>query len=113
MTPERYREIIDGIMAEFLCRPVRLDRDWRMLAEEGERAEGAPRRSDRMITGAPAMVRERLDELLTLSGADELMAMTNVHAFEDRMRSLELLAEAFHLEPSDGPQAAAGAAASS
>lgn len=66
-----------------------------------------------MITGAPAMVRERLDELLTLSGADELMAMTNVHAFEDRMRSLELLAEAFHLEPSDGPQAAAGAAASS
>ena len=37
MTPERYREIIGGIMAEFLCRPVRLDRDWRMLAEEGER----------------------------------------------------------------------------
>lgn len=37
MTPERSREIIDGIMAEFLCRPVRLDRDGRMLAEEGER----------------------------------------------------------------------------
>lgn len=81
------------------------------LAEEGQRAEGPPRRSDRMVIGAPETVRERLDELLTLSGADEVMAMTNVHALEDRLRSLELLAGAFHLE-APAPEAATGAAAS-
>jgi luciferase family oxidoreductase group 1 len=68
------------------------------LADEGPPPEGGPKASERMITGAPSTVRERLDEMLSLSGADELMAMTNVHDFDDRVRSLELLAEAFHLE---------------
>jgi len=52
-----------------------------------------------MITGAPATVRARLDELLEASGADELIAMSNLHGFDDRLRSLELLAEAFGLDP--------------
>ena len=52
-----------------------------------------------MIVGSPLTVRDRIDELLTLSGADELMAMTNVHDVDDRLRSYELLAEAFSLEP--------------
>jgi alkanesulfonate monooxygenase SsuD/methylene tetrahydromethanopterin reductase-like flavin-dependent oxidoreductase (luciferase family) len=52
-----------------------------------------------MIVGSPLTVRDRLDELLTRSGADELMAMTNVHDSSDRRRSYELLAEAFSLEP--------------
>ena len=52
-----------------------------------------------MIVGSPVTVRDRIDELMTLSGADELMAMTNVHAFEDRLHSLELLAESYSLEP--------------
>ena len=54
-----------------------------------------------MIVGSPLTVRDRIDELLSLSGADELMAMTNVHGHDDRLRSYELLAEAFSLEPRD------------
>lgn len=65
------------------------------LAEEGDR----PRRpSDRMIVGTPESVRERLGDLFDRTGADELMAMANVHGYGDRLRSFELLAEAFHLE---------------
>lgn len=66
------------------------------LAEEGP---AEPRPSTRMITGAPETVRERLGELLARSGADELIAMSNLHDFGDRVRSFELLAAAFHLEP--------------
>ena len=77
------------------------------LAEEGPTPPGGPPVSNRMIVGAPATVRERLEDLLARSGADELMAMTNVHAKEDRLRSMELLAEAFHLEGSPAPTGAA------
>jgi alkanesulfonate monooxygenase SsuD/methylene tetrahydromethanopterin reductase-like flavin-dependent oxidoreductase (luciferase family) len=52
-----------------------------------------------MITGSPDTVRDRIDELLATTGADEVMAMTNLHGFDDRLRSYELLAEAFRLEP--------------
>jgi luciferase family oxidoreductase group 1 len=63
--------------------------------------------SERMIVGAPETVRERLGEMLERTGADELMAMTNVHGLEDRVRSYELLASAFHLEgASTGSRAA-------
>ena len=68
------------------------------LAEEGPPPDGPLPTSGRMITGAPATVRDRLNELLTSSGADELIAMSNLHGFDDRLRSLELLAEAFELE---------------
>ena len=51
-----------------------------------------------MIVGSALTVRDRVDELLALSGADELMAMTNVHDGDDRLRSYELLADAFSLE---------------
>jgi len=69
------------------------------LMEEGPGVRRGPGRSERMIVGAPSTVRERAGELLTLSGADELMTMTNVHDLADRRRSLELVAEAFHLAP--------------
>jgi alkanesulfonate monooxygenase SsuD/methylene tetrahydromethanopterin reductase-like flavin-dependent oxidoreductase (luciferase family) len=52
-----------------------------------------------MLVGSPLTIRDKADELLTRSGADELMAMTNVHDTADRVRSYELLAEAFALEP--------------
>ena len=52
-----------------------------------------------MIVGSPLTVRDRIDELLARSGADELMAMTNVHDAADRLRSYELLAEAYSLAP--------------
>lgn len=76
------------------------------LAEEGPKQPAGSGRTDRMIIGSPITVRDRIDELLTLSGADELMAMTNVHGTADRLHSYELLAEAFHLESASADHAA-------
>lgn len=69
------------------------------LAEEGPRPPRQPGRAERMLVGSPVTIRERADELLSLSGADELMCMTNVHDPEGRLRSMELVAEAFGLVP--------------
>ncbi|MFN8112660.1 MAG: LLM class flavin-dependent oxidoreductase [Solirubrobacterales bacterium] len=80
-------------------RPTPLPTVEEAIAEEGPPKPPVPGRAERMIVGSPLTVRDRIDELLTLSGADELMAMTNVHDFADRLRSYELLAEAFSLEP--------------
>jgi alkanesulfonate monooxygenase SsuD/methylene tetrahydromethanopterin reductase-like flavin-dependent oxidoreductase (luciferase family) len=76
------------------------------LAEEGP-TEPPPRtgRPERMIAGSPDTVRDRIDELLDRSGADEVMAMTNMHGFDDRVRSYELLADAFSLTPRATPAA--------
>jgi luciferase family oxidoreductase group 1 len=64
--------------------------------------EADPRPADRGtaargIVGSPETVRDRLDDLVTQSGADEVMAVTNVHGREDRRRSYELLARAYGL----------------
>ena len=70
------------------------------LAEERARPPSeapASRGSERVIVGAPERVRDRLDELLERSGADELIVVTTMHGLEDRVRSYALLAEAFHL----------------
>ncbi len=87
-------------------RPVPLPSVADAIAEEGPRERRPPGPAPRMIVGSPSTVRERLGSLLDESGADELMAMTNVHALDDRRRSYELLAEAFHLDPAK-PGAAA------
>jgi luciferase family oxidoreductase group 1 len=50
-----------------------------------------------LIAGTPTTVRARLDELAERTGADELMITTMVHGHADRMRSYELVAEAFDL----------------
>ena len=69
------------------------------IAEEGRPPAPRPVAAERMLVGSPLTIRDKADELLTRSGADELMAMTNVHDTADRVRSYELLAEAFALEP--------------
>ncbi|MGI5326085.1 LLM class flavin-dependent oxidoreductase [Actinomadura nitritigenes] len=46
------------------------------------------------VVGDPETVRERLGELLARTGADELMVLTLVHDFDERLRSYELLAKA-------------------
>ena len=81
-------------------RPTPLPTVEEALAEEGPQPPRRGPGAERMIVGSPTSVRDRLDELVSLSGADEVMAMTNVHGFDDRLRSLELLAEAYVLEPS-------------
>jgi alkanesulfonate monooxygenase SsuD/methylene tetrahydromethanopterin reductase-like flavin-dependent oxidoreductase (luciferase family) len=75
------------------------------LAEERARPPSeasAPTGSERVIVGAPETVRDRLDELLGQSGADELIVVTTMHGLEDRVRSYALLAEAFHLTAAPG-----------
>ena len=61
--------------------------------EDALREDTPPRPSSRgvegqrILVGSPVTVREAVDELLGRSGADELMAMTNVHGLADRKRS--------------------------
>jgi luciferase family oxidoreductase group 1 len=73
---------VEEAEAEERARPARPDRDARPA---------------RVIVGSPESVRDQLDALMTASEADELIAMTTMHGIEARMRSYELLAEAFHL----------------
>lgn len=67
------------------------------LAEEGDRPRRPASPTDQTIVGNPTQVRERLEEMRSLGGADELIVMTNTHDFADRLRSYELLATEFGL----------------
>jgi luciferase family oxidoreductase group 1 len=53
----------------------------------------------RMVIGAPEQVKERLLDLAQQYGVDELVAVTICHDFAPRLRSYELLAQAFELKP--------------
>jgi alkanesulfonate monooxygenase SsuD/methylene tetrahydromethanopterin reductase-like flavin-dependent oxidoreductase (luciferase family) len=53
----------------------------------------------RTIAGAPEQVRARLLALAAEYGVDELVVVTITHDFKARLRSYELLAEAFGLAP--------------
>jgi luciferase family oxidoreductase group 1 len=57
----------------------------------------------RTMAGAPEQVRERLVALAREYGVDELVVVTIAHDFKARLRSYELLAEAFELPRADGP----------
>ena len=67
----------------------------------------------RLVVGAPATVRAELETIATALGADEIMAVTIIHDHAARVRSYELLAEAFSLIPfsqreKEGPAQGAG-----
>jgi luciferase family oxidoreductase group 1 len=53
----------------------------------------------RTIAGAPEQVRDRLQALAAACGAEELVIVTITYDFAARVRSYELLAEAFGLTP--------------
>ncbi|HKF73142.1 MAG TPA: LLM class flavin-dependent oxidoreductase [Stellaceae bacterium] len=53
----------------------------------------------RMVIGAPEQVKARIVELAERYGVDEIVAVTICHAFAPRLRSYELLAQAFALQP--------------
>ncbi len=53
----------------------------------------------RTFTGTPAQVRARLGALAAEYAVDELVVVTITHDFKARLRSYELLAQAFGLEP--------------
>ena len=52
-----------------------------------------------LIVGDPDEVRTRLETLARQTGVDELMITTMVHGATDRLRSYELLAEAWNAAP--------------
>lgn len=47
------------------------------------------------IVGSPATVRERIAAMVAATQADEVMIVTNIHGHAERLRSYELLTEAF------------------
>ncbi|WP_113701879.1 LLM class flavin-dependent oxidoreductase [Nonomuraea lactucae] len=53
-------------------------------------------RIDTQFVGSPEQVAERLRVLRRVTGADELLVTTITHGHEDRVRSYELLAEAWN-----------------
>lgn len=57
--------------------------------------EGVADRLQTRIVGSPETVVERLDVLRRVTGADELLITTITHGHRDRLRSFELLAEAW------------------
>jgi luciferase family oxidoreductase group 1 len=56
-----------------------------------------------VVHGTPEEVRDGLDDLVKRTGADELMITSNAHTPEVRVRSYELIAQAYGLTgPADG-----------
>jgi luciferase family oxidoreductase group 1 len=51
----------------------------------------------RLVAGAPATVRAKIEELVEANAADEVLVVTIVPDYATRLRSYELLAEAFAL----------------
>jgi luciferase family oxidoreductase group 1 len=58
------------------------------------------------IVGEPGRAADELRRLAVDTGADEVMVTSNTHSGHERVRSLELLAEAWGLPPSEGRTAA-------
>ncbi|MDQ1460103.1 MAG: hypothetical protein QOI08_1587, partial [Actinomycetota bacterium] len=52
-----------------------------------------------LIRGEPEHVRTELEALAQRTGADELMITTMIHGPADRLRSYELVADAWDLSP--------------
>lgn len=66
----------------------------------GERAQlAAMQRSGRVVVGGPSTVKARLDEVMRITGAQELMVGSLMHRLEDRKRSYELLADLYPQQP--------------
>lgn len=59
-----------------------------------ERAFIASRENSR-AAGTPQQVKKKIEQLVALHNADEIMAVTNMYYLEDRKRSFELLRTAF------------------
>ena len=53
----------------------------------------------RLFVGTPEVVRDRLTTLARSVGADEIMVMSAIFDHAAKLRSYELLAQAFELKP--------------
>lgn len=64
-----------------------------------ERTQARAYRNSTQIVGDPATVRSQIDRLVESVGADEVMVASLIHSHAARVRSYELLAEVYGLEP--------------
>jgi len=71
------------------------------LAEDfsADEMEALRSQRSRRLVGTREGLRAEIDTLLNASDADEVVVLTNTPRFEDRLRSYELLAQAFELGP--------------
>jgi luciferase family oxidoreductase group 1 len=97
---EAERIAASGRMAFTLLRRGRLiavpppEEALRFLAAEERRGE-EPKSQRRALLGTPATVRSRVEEVAAEYGAEEAIVVAITYSHEARMRSYELLAEAF------------------
>ncbi|WP_073110456.1 LLM class flavin-dependent oxidoreductase [Hymenobacter daecheongensis] len=56
----------------------------------------------RIISGTPGQVKAKFERLAAAYGVEEVVAVTICYDFQDRLRSYELLAEAFGLQAAEG-----------
>ena len=68
-----------------------------------EQLAAARSRRSRQIVGTPAVVKQEIEALAAECGADEAIILTITPTFADRLRSYELLAEAFGLGEGHSP----------
>jgi luciferase family oxidoreductase group 1 len=68
----------------------------RFLAGDDRKGD-APRSQRRAVLGSPDSVRAQLEEVVASYGAEEAIVVTITYSHEARVRSYELLAEAFEL----------------
>ena len=59
----------------------------------------------RMISGTPTQVKQKLEQLAADYGVAEILAVTITHDFADRLRSYELLAGAFEVKKLEAEEA--------
>jgi luciferase family oxidoreductase group 1 len=64
---------------------------------ESDERSGQPRSERRAVLGSPATVKAQLEEVVSNYGAEEAIIVSITYAHEARVRSYELLAEAFGL----------------
>ena len=65
--------------------------------EADDRSGAGPRSERRAVLGSPEKVRAELEEVAASYGAEEIIVVSITYAHEARVRSYELLAEAFSL----------------
>jgi len=95
LATDLWRRGPEGAHRPPIVRPDDVDpRSWTAV----ERQQAA-RRRDQLVVGAPDRVRGRLQGLAEEYGADELMVVTVCHDPQVRLRSYQLLADAFDLAP--------------
>ena len=90
-----------GVVRMRQGRPGKLPTPEEAAAHEWSEAESDQLRRYRraQVLGTPTAVRDEIQELVRETGADEVMVMTSVHDHAERLRSYELIADAFRLAP--------------